>query len=134
MANMVKFDDVRESNFIKDPGTYTVKITKCERKTSSTGNDLDLYTLETIDKREIRLALSLVEKAMFRYKMFIRAVNKIPDTVSVGVVDLDSFSKQAIGKKIIIDVVIEAKEKFIIETGKTEIVDYVKIKNVRPND
>lgn len=127
MPNIVNFDEVKERNYITVAGTYTVKVMSVERKPSNQGIDMDVYQLETQDGQSIRLFLSLSEKARFKYKAFIRAVNKIPDTDKVGTVDIDSFSKQAVGKKLVIVVALETRERRNIETGDEETVEYTKI-------
>lgn len=133
MANIVNFDDVKESKYISTEGKYTVKVVKYERTVSNAGNDMDVYDLETKDKESIKLRLSLNEKAMFRYKMFIKAIRGLSSSNSVGAVDLDSFPREALGKKVVIDVV-RAKDTINIETGLKEPSKFMEIRGISAVD
>lgn len=127
MTNIVNFDDVKETKYIEDEGNYLVKVIKFEAKDSKAGNPMHVYTLATQDGAQIRLFLSLSEKAMFKYKAFVRAVKNIPEGEKLGAIDLDTFSQQALNKKLMIDVVIESVKRMNIETGTEEYIDLTNI-------
>lgn len=127
MANIVNFDDVKEMKYIEDEGEYLVKVIKFESKDSKAGNPMHVYTLATQGGEQIRLFLSLNEKAMFKYKAFVRAVKNIPDGEKVGAIDLDTFPQQALNKKLMIEVVIESVKRMNIETGTEEYIDLTRI-------
>ena len=76
MTNIVNFDDVKEMTYIEDEGAYLVKVINFEAKNSKAGNPMHVYTLATQGGEQIRLFLSLSEKAMFKYKAFVRAIKK----------------------------------------------------------
>lgn len=134
MVNKVNFDEVVDKgivDYIKVPGSYTVKIKEVVRKQSKKGNDMDVYTLETRDGEGLFLRLALSEKSLFRYKEFIRAVRGLDARASVGEVDLDTFPETTVGKKITI-VVGKQAPVLNIETGLQEESPYLEIKQILP--
>lgn len=129
MANIVNFDEVKESRYISEAGTYTVKVVKHERKVSLKGNDMDVYDLETKDGESIKLFLSLNANALFKYKIFIRAIKGLDAKASIGSVDLDAIPREAVGKKMKINVV-HAKDVLDVETGTMKPSKFMEIKDM----
>lgn len=127
MTNIVNFDDVKEMTYIEDEGAYLVKVINFEAKNSKAGNPMHVYTLATQGGEQIRLFLSLSEKAMFKYKAFVRAIKNIPEGEKVGAVDLNTFPQQTVNKKLMIDVVIQSVKRMNIETGTEEYIDLTSI-------
>ena len=127
----VNFNNVTELSYIQEAGTYTVKVIDVKRETAKSGNEMDVFTLQTQDGQSMKLRLVLNDKSFFKYKAFIRAIRGLKDTDQVGEVDIDEFSRAAVGKKLKIEVVRQKPELNIV-TGVTEESQFFEIKRLFP--
>ena len=122
MEKMHNWDNDVESKFIDTEGTYTFKITKYESKETPNGNECHTYTCTAEDGGLINLSLYLVEKAMWKYKMFVKACGLKAE----GMVNLDELPNQLVGKSFVGEVK-RQPDKLNIVTGLPEPSKYFEI-------
>lgn len=95
---MIKnWDEIQESTFIGRTGVYTFKIKDMDEGQSSQGTDYHAYTCETKDGETIKVTLYLVDKALWKYKLFVKALG----LEAKGNVDFESLPKSLIGRKFV---------------------------------
>jgi len=123
----INWDDVKESSFIDQEGTYTLKIKSFEEKETANGNACHVYECVTRDGEKIKLSLYLAEKALWKYKAFLKACGLNP----TGVVDSSTLGNALVGKKFIGEVKRQAPRPNI-ETGELEESKYFEVAKFYP--
>lgn len=96
MGNIYNWDEINEKTYINREGEYTVKVANYESKISESGNQMDVYTLETKDNASIKIFMPIVESALWKYKKFVKACG----LETTGQVDFDTLNKSLMGRKL----------------------------------
>lgn len=122
MEKIQNWDEILETSYINGEGTYTLKIMKFDNKTTANGNECHSYTCQTKDGEQITVNLYLVEKAMWKYKQFVKACG----LEARGSVNLDELPKSLIGRKFVGEVK-RCPDKMNIETGLMEPSKYFEV-------
>lgn len=125
--NIINWDDVSETEYINEEGKYTLKVVSFEEKELQSGKVCHVYTCENKEKQKINVNLYLVEKAMFRYKQFVKALG----LDAKGSVNLDTLPNTLIGRKFIGDI---KKQPDRVDAVSGEIVPgkYMEVRNFLP--
>lgn len=129
MEKIFNWDDVQETSYINEEGKYTLKVMSFENKTTANGNDCHSYVCQTKDGEQITLNLYLVEKAMWKYKNFVKACLR----TASGVTNLDELPKAIVGKKFIGEVK-RQPDRLNIETGLMEPSKYFEVAKFYPTE
>lgn len=127
MARIVNWDDITESSFINEEGKYTLKIMEHKRTTTANNNECDVFACQTKDGEKINVSLYLVDKALWKYKKFMKACGLDPKTCN----DLDEIPKLLVGKKFE-GLVKRQPDKLNIETGLPEKSKYFEVAEFYP--
>lgn len=127
MEKTFNWDDVQETSYINEEGKYTLKVMKFENKTTANGNDCHSFICQTKDGDQITVNLYLVEKAMWKYKNFVKACG----VTASGVANLDELPKTLVGKKFIGEVK-RQPDRLNIETGEKEPSKYFEVAKFFP--
>lgn len=115
--------ETKEGNYIDKEGTYTLVVKSLDVTEGDTDKPTKhSFVCESEDGETIRLNLYLTEKALWKYKLFLKALGHPAE----GIVDLDKVSKGCIGKKFI-GVVKRAKPRINIVTNELEESKYFEI-------
>lgn len=117
-------DDIKEQSYINQEGRYTLKIMDVAKDTDGnitqlTASDTPFhkYVCEDRDGNRINISLYMSEKAMWRYKTFLVALDL---DVKGMVIDTEKFDPRTlIGRKFAADVV-RCQPKLNAETGAYE--------------
>lgn len=134
MENIFNWDDVQETEYINQEGTYTLKIVDIAKdddgnitQTSANGTSFHRYICETQDHERISVSFYMTEKSMWKYKLFVKACG-----VGVtGVVNLLELPKQLLGKKFVGEVKKPAPKQNVV-TGEMEESKYFEIVKFSP--
>lgn len=132
---MVKnWDDITESSFIDEEGKYTFKIKEVVKndageitQTTANGNSFHKYLCETQDGARINVSLYLVDKALWKYKAFVKACG----LTTTGVVDFDTLPNALVGRKFIGEVK-RQPDRINVETGLPEQSKYFEVVKFYP--
>lgn len=122
------WDDVVETSYVTEEGRYTFKVMDYEANTSANGNEYDSYVCQTKDGEQLKVSLYRTDKAMWKYKAFVKALG-VPTT---GGINWDTLPKSLIGKKFIGEVTKRPVEKINPETGEQIIKEYCEISKFYP--
>lgn len=125
MATIINWDSVEEksSNYINEAGNYTLKLMSCEVGETANNNPKHTYLCKTQDGKEIKATFVITEKALFRYKMFVKALG----LSTSGSIDIEALPKLVIGKKF--DAFIDRQKPSIdLVTGQEVESKYFEIK------
>lgn len=74
MAIETKFQDSEELEFLKDPGTYDVKVASVEEGLTGSNQDQITVRVSTRDGKSITDTIQFTEKSQWRVDQFIRAL------------------------------------------------------------
>lgn len=124
---MLNLDNIKDSDYISEEGTYTLVIDGVD--ISTTLNDNVCHNFHCHDEEtglKISCPFYFTEKALFRYKKFI----KMFDSTLCGDIDEDTVSNSLIGKTFIADVK-RKKPRVNIVTGDTEESKFFEIVSFR---
>lgn len=122
------WEDIKESSFIQQEGTYTFTIKDIDENTlSRSGEPKHVYTCESENGGLITLQLSLSVKALWKYKQFATACGI---NTKQGQVDFDALPQVLIGKKFI-GVVTKSEPQRTI-TGELSDKVYYNITSFKP--
>lgn len=127
MGNIKNWDDIVETSYIDEEGRYTLKIVSFDKKTTANGNDCHVFTCQNKEGAQINVNLYLVDKALWKYKAFVKALG-LPTN---GNVDLDDLPKTLIGRKFIGEVK-RQPDKINVETGLPEPSKYFEVAKFYP--
>lgn len=94
------FDEVEETSYINQEGTYTVKVNSFKVKTLPDERIIHEFYFKTQDGAMIKHGFFMTKKAIFFYKKFIKALGH----EAKGELDVDALSPKLIDKKLIITV------------------------------
>lgn len=119
---ITNWDEIEESKYIDTEGSYTLKIVKFESKETANGNECHVYTCETQDKEKINVNLYVVDKALWKYKNFIKACG----LEAKGEINWDNLTKSLIGKKFIGEVRRQPDKPNVV-TGEMEQSKYFEV-------
>lgn len=127
--NKFNWDDVVEKQYINSEGTYSFKV-KGFKTGESTNTKTKFVEFECVtkDKEEMKVSFWLTDKAMFRYKLFVKACG----LSTSGEVDLDELPKMLVGKKFNGVVEYKTVEKLNASTGVMEEKEYLEIVKFEP--
>lgn len=109
-------DDIKELSYIDKSGRYTLTIKNHEEGESQNNTEYHKYTCENEDGAQITVTLYLVEKAMWKYKNFIKACG----LAGTGTVNLDTLPQTLVGKKFIGEVQKQPDRVDIVTGEKVE--------------
>lgn len=109
-------DDIKELSYINAPGKHTLTIKSFEDGVSQNQTEYHKYTCENADGEQINVTLYLVEKAMWKYKNFIKACGH----TGTGSVNLETLPQTLIGKKFIGEVQKQPDRVDIVTGEKVE--------------
>jgi hypothetical protein len=121
------WDDIQETQYINEEGEYTLKIMSHEEKETANGNDCHVYTCQTKDGEVIKVSLYLSEKALWKYKAFVKACG-LPTT---GSVNFNELPKSLVGRKFIGSVK-RQPPKTNVATGELEESKYFEVAKFYP--
>lgn len=108
------WDDVQELSYITAPGKYTLKVASFkEGESINKGTEYHEYTCETKDKETIRVTLYLVDKALWRYKAFVKALG----LEAKGNVNFNTLPETLMGRKFVGDVTARVVKQLDAGTG-----------------
>lgn len=127
MEKIFNWDDFSESSYINEEGRYGLKITGFESKETANGNACHVYKCQSKDGGQISVNLYLVEKAMWKYKAFVKACGLSVE----GQGNLDELPKALVGKKFTGEVK-RQPDKLNIETGLPEQSKYFEVVKFYP--
>lgn len=123
------WDDYAENEYINQEGRYLLKIIGFEEKTTANDKVCHVFSCENIDHEKINVNLYLVDKAMWKYKMFVKACG----VEAKGQFDTQEFPKTLIGKKFIGEVRRQPDRTDIV-TGDVIPGKYMEVKNFYPRE
>lgn len=127
MDKIINWDDYPETSFITEEGTYTLKVMSHERKNTTNNNEVDVYTCQTQDGEQIKVSLYLSEKALWKYRTFVKALG-LPAS---GIVNFNELPNTLIGKKFIGEVS-KQPDKINPITGVPEPSKYLEVSKFYP--
>ena len=128
MENKIyNWDDIQETQYINEEGNYTLKIMSYEEKETANGNECHVYECQTKEGETIRVSLYLSEKALWKYKAFVKACG-LPAT---GSVNFSELPKSLVGRKFIGEVK-RQQPKMNVETGLMEESKYFEVAKFYP--
>lgn len=134
MDNIFNWDDVQETSYINQEGTYTLKIIDAAKddegnvtQTSANGKPFHRYICETQDHEKISVSLYLIENAMWKYKAFVKACG----LEAKGGVDLTTLPFKLIGRKFIGEVKKQPARQNVV-TGVVEESKYYEVVKFLP--
>lgn len=127
MEKIFNWDDYKESSYISTEGRYTLKIVKYDTKETANNNTCHVYTCETKEGEQINVNLYLVEKAMWKYKAFVKACGLTAE----GQGNLDELPKSLIGRKFVGEVK-RQPDRINVETGLPEQSKYFEVAKFYP--
>lgn len=127
MEKIQNWDDVVETSYINEEGRYTLKITKFETKQTANGNECHVYLCENKEKEQIKVNLYLVDKALWKYKAFVKALGM----EAKGQVNFEELPKSLIGRKFIGEVK-RQPDTINVETGLSEPSKYFEVAKFYP--
>lgn len=121
---MIKnWDEVKELQYVQEEGEYTFTIKAYETGESANGNEYHKYTCETADGESLNVSFYLTDKALWKYKMFVKALG-LPTT---GLVDFESLPSTLVGKQFVGEVTQRTSTRMNAETGAPEEKTYFEI-------
>lgn len=128
------WDDIQETEYINEEGKYTLKIVDIAKdedgnitQETANGKEFHKYICETKDKERINVTLYLVEKALWKYKSFVKALG----LEAKGNVNFDELPKSLVGRKFIGEVK-RCAPKMNVETGEMEESKYFEVTKYYP--
>ena len=127
MEKIQNWDDVVETSYISEEGVYTLKVIKHDSKDTANGNECHVYTCQTKDGDQINVNLYLVEKALWKYKAFVKACG----LEAKGTVNFDELPKSLVGRKFKGEVK-RQPDKLNVETGLPEPSKYFEVVKFYP--
>lgn len=119
---MINLDAIKDSEYISEEGKYTLTIKDVEFTTTESGNSCHNFKCENPDGLKIVLSFYFTEKALWRYKKFLKALGHS----ATGNVDEEALSKSCIGKTFVGDVK-RKKPRMNIVTGAMEESKYFEV-------
>lgn len=119
---IVNWDDISENSYINEAGKYTLKVMSFENKVTANGTECHVFTCETKDKASIKVNLYVVEKALWKYKAFVKACGIDPK----GSSDLATLAQSLIGRKFVGEVT-RQRDQINVETGLMEQSKYFEV-------
>lgn len=118
---MINFDDIKETNYVSEAGTYTFVVKDVTFATSTNGKPYHKFKCETVDGEVMFLSLYITPESAWKYKKFVVALGH----PGVGNIDEESTSKMCVGKTFKGTVVKPVKENVV--TGEKEESKYFEI-------
>lgn len=136
---MAKFnlDDIKESKYIDEEGSYTLKIVKVAEdehgnttQTSANKNtEFHKYNCETKDGQKISVTLYITENSMWKYKAFLSACGI---NTTGFVMDTDEFDPTTLVGKRFVGEVRRCAPKLNIATNEYEPSKYFEVVKFTP--
>lgn len=134
MEKIFNWDDISETQYIGEEGEYTLKVIDvCKDENgdvtqqTANGSEFHKYVCETKDKERINVTFYLTEKALWKYKNFVKAVGLKTE----GNVDLNALPNAVVGRKFV-GLVKRCAPKMNVETGVMEESKYFEVTKYFP--
>lgn len=109
-----KFADFEGTKYLEQEGEFIFTVDSCELKQSSTGNDMAVFTVKSLQGQST-LYFSLTPKARWKYNNFIKVCLyeqlNTPEKIAAFELDYQTIGRDLIGKQFIGRVIAEAYDK-----------------------
>jgi hypothetical protein len=133
---LLRWDDIVETKYINQEGTFTLKIVEVVKdengnvtQETANGKEFHKYICETIDKERINATFYLTKSAMWKYREFVCAVNG--GVKPAGDINYDTLPLSLLDKKFVGEVT-RCADKLNVATGEYEKSKYFEISKFYP--